>query len=685
MIVIGLMSGTSADGIEAAVVELSGTPAALDWQVLSHVHVDFDDHLRAEIFACFRPETSSVDRLCRLNFALGRALGQAALNAAKAAGLSIQQVDLIGSHGQTLWHIPAGDEASTLQMGEPAVISEITGRTVVSGFRTRDMAAGGQGAPLVAYVDQILLSHPEKTRAVQNIGGIANVTWLPAQNLSGKVPLAFDTGPGNMLIDDAVRRATGGNQTFDQDGQIAAGGQVCGALLQELLSQPYFEMKPPKTTGRELFGSQFGEWVWQRGEALRLCAADVIATLTEFTAASIAEAYRRFLPIYPDEIILSGGGAFNLTLVKAIRQLTAPATVLISNDLGLKSDAKEAVAFAVLAYETLQGRTGNLPAATGARRAVVLGNITPSSPAGDQKPLRAGRYTEGRNTSTENIDQLSTLEMLRRINAEDEKVPQAVRATLPQIASAVDAIAVRMQAGGRLIYIGAGTSGRLGILDASECPPTFSTSPEQVIGIIAGGKVAITDAVEGAEDNAEAGQHDLARLDVNETDSVVGIAASGYTPYVLGGMAEARRRGALVISLACNSPAPIEELADISIAPIVGPEAVTGSTRLKAGTAQKLVLNMISTGTMVRLGKTYGNLMVDVQMTNAKLRARGGRIVAEACRISEDEALELLASCNYEVKTAIVAYLGSLSPDEARKRLAEHHGVVRKALMGLQE
>jgi len=683
MIVIGLMSGTSADGIEAAAVELLGTPAALQWRVLGHVHVAFDDDLRREIFACFNPATGSVDRLCRLNFALGRALGGAALQAAAVAGLRIQQVDLIGSHGQTLWHIPGGPDASTLQLGEPAVISEITGRTVVSGFRTRDMAAGGQGAPLVAYIDQMLFRDPKMTRVVQNIGGIANLTWLPAGSRPDLSPLAFDTGPGNMLIDDAVRRATGGTCTYDRNGEMAARGHVHTPLLQDLLGHPYFVLQPPKTTGRELFGSQFGEAVWVSALAHHLSPADIIATLTELTAASIANACHEFLPIFPDEIILSGGGVFNPTLVNAIRRRAAPARVLISDEVGLKSDAKEAVAFAVLAYETLHGRTGNLPAATGAERAVILGSITLASPVNDPTPLTPGRFTEGRNSSTENIDQLSTLEMLRRINAEDDKVPQACRAVLPQIASAVDAIAARMQGGGRLVYIGAGTSGRLGILDASECPPTFSTAPEQVVGLIAGGSQAITDAVEGAEDDAEAGQRDIAGLAVSAQDSVVGIAASGFTPYVLGGMAEARRRGALVISLACNSPAPIEELADISIAPIVGPEAITGSTRLKAGTAQKLVLNMISTGTMIRLGKTYGNLMVDVQMTNAKLRARGARIVAEACGISTDAAQQLLADCGDEVKTAIVAHLGDLSPAAARSRLAAHHGVVRRALSGL--
>ncbi|HQE93767.1 MAG TPA: N-acetylmuramic acid 6-phosphate etherase [Anaerolineae bacterium] len=312
----------------------------------------------------------------------------------------------------------------------------------------------------------------------------------------------------------------------------------------------------------------------------------------------------------------------------------------------------------------------------------------------------SAHITESRHPATQDIDTVSTLEMVRLINAEDAKVAAAVKAELPAVAEAIDRIVARMRDGGRLIYIGAGTSGRLGVLDASECPPTFSAAPGQVIGLIAGGDAALTTAVEGAEDNPEAGARDIAVLDVGAPDSVVGIAASGSTPYVLGGMAEARRRGALVVSLACNRPAPVHELADIAIAPLVGPEALTGSTRLKAGTAQKMVLNMLSTGVMIRLGKTYSNLMVDVQATNAKLRRRALRIVVEtvqdargrmqtarssasvdhASRITEEEAARALEVCNGEVKTAIVALVNEVTPEVARRQLETAGGVVRRAL-----
>ncbi|MBN1249210.1 MAG: N-acetylmuramic acid 6-phosphate etherase [Anaerolineae bacterium] len=288
--------------------------------------------------------------------------------------------------------------------------------------------------------------------------------------------------------------------------------------------------------------------------------------------------------------------------------------------------------------------------------------------------------TESRNPNTLAIDAVPTLEMVTIMNAEDHKVADAVQQTLPQIAKAIDRIAARVAEGGRLIYMGSGTSGRLGILDASECPPTFNTPYDLVIGLIAGGPEAITRAQEDAEDDHSAGARDIADLAVTGRDTVVGLTTSGGTPYVLGGLAEARARGALTIGVTCNRPALIDTYADITISVIVGPEVVTGSTRLKAGTAQKMVLNMLSTGVMIRLGKTYGNLMVDLRATNAKLRDRARRIVAQACDIEEDQAAEVLQQCNQEVKTAIVTVLAGVKPDQARQRLADHDGVVRDAL-----
>lgn len=286
--------------------------------------------------------------------------------------------------------------------------------------------------------------------------------------------------------------------------------------------------------------------------------------------------------------------------------------------------------------------------------------------------------TEMQNLATRDIDRLPTLAMLRLINREDAKVAEVVATQLEQIAQAVDGIAERMERGGRLVYMGAGTSGRLGVLDASEVYPTFSVPPEKVIALIAGSTLAVTTSVEGAEDNEAAGKAEVARLELTAVDSLVGIAASGRTPYVLGGMREARERGALVICLACNRLAPMAEIADIAILAEVGPEVISGSTRLKAGTAQKMVLNMLSTGVMVRLGKTYGDLMVEVRPTNGKLRDRACRIIEKVGQVNYAQAARLLEECGDEVKVAIVAARLNLNPQAARQRINAAGGRLRK-------
>ncbi len=378
MNVVGLMSGTSADGIDAVVVSLRGAPPRLEWQLLAHVAVSFSGALREQIFAAFRPETSSVDRLCRLNFDLGEAFANAALAAIDAAKLKPTNVALIGSHGQTVWHEPPVPDkpGATLQIGSGAVIAERTGITTISNLRARDVAAGGHGAPLASFLDWLLFRHPTRTRAIQNIGGIGNVTFLPSLAAPGDA-IAFDTGPGNMLIDYCATRASAGAQSFDRNGKIAARGRVSQPLLNELIAHPYFRLPPPKTTGRELFGTQFGAQVWERGKQLALTDADIVATVTAFTAESIARAYRDFAPAPIDQVYLAGGGALNPTLVEMIRARLEPTEIHRHDELGLAPSAKEAVLFAVLAYETYHGRAGNLPSCTGARHAVIMGDITP--------------------------------------------------------------------------------------------------------------------------------------------------------------------------------------------------------------------------------------------------------------------------------------------------------------------
>lgn len=270
--------------------------------------------------------------------------------------------------------------------------------------------------------------------------------------------------------------------------------------------------------------------------------------------------------------------------------------------------------------------------------------------------------------------------MLHVINDEDKKVALAVEAIVPQIAAAVDAICAAFQAGGRLIYCGAGTSGRLGILDASECPPTFGTPREQVIGLIAGGHTAILQAVENAEDNREQGAQDLKDIHFSRHDVLVGIAASGRTPYVLGALAYANELGATTVSLTCNPGSAMSQVAAIALTPVVGPEVVTGSSRMKAGTAQKLVLNMLTTGSMIRSGKVYGNLMVDVEATNQKLVQRQVNIVMQATDCDDATASAALTACGGHCKTAILMVLADLAADEAKALLSQHQGFIRQAL-----
>ncbi|WP_392559277.1 N-acetylmuramic acid 6-phosphate etherase [Orbus mooreae] len=288
--------------------------------------------------------------------------------------------------------------------------------------------------------------------------------------------------------------------------------------------------------------------------------------------------------------------------------------------------------------------------------------------------------TESRNPNSEHIDNLSTIDMLKVINNEDKKVALAVEKELDHIALAVDAISQAFMQGGRLIYSGAGTSGRLGILDASECPPTYGTKPEMVMGLIAGGHTAIFKAVENAEDNALLGMNDLKAIEFNQHDVLVGIAASGRTPYVIGGLEYANQLGATTIALSCNPDSTIAKIAKIAITPVVGAEVVTGSSRMKAGTAQKLVLNMLTTGSMIKIGKVYGNLMVDVEATNKKLIERQVNIVIEATGCSREQAESALSECNRHCKTAIVMILTQLSANEAKELLIKNHGFIRKAI-----
>ncbi|NWG21842.1 MAG: anhydro-N-acetylmuramic acid kinase [Chloroflexi bacterium] len=376
MIIVGLMSGTSADAIDAAVVKMHSEGDTLVLRLLEYYEEPYAPETHARLRAILPPVSGSTSEVCELNVLIGEAFASAALGAAKRAGIAIADIDLIASHGQTIYHqVTPGHVRSTLQIGAPAVIAERTGRTVIADFRTRDIAAGGQGAPLAPYLDTLLCAHPTSHRVLLNIGGIGNLTYIPAG--APHEALAFDTGPGNVLIDEAVRLLSGDRLAFDAAGAWAASGSVDETMLTHWLAEPFFMLPLPKSTGRELFSREDAA---RRTAALRArgCGdADVLATLTALTARSIAGAIRHLLPAMPDEILVSGGGAHNVTLLRMLAESLTSTTIRRFDDMGLPGDAKEAVLFAVLGYATLHGWKASLPHCTGAARQVVPGSITP--------------------------------------------------------------------------------------------------------------------------------------------------------------------------------------------------------------------------------------------------------------------------------------------------------------------
>jgi anhydro-N-acetylmuramic acid kinase len=371
-IVIGLMSGTSHDGVDAAVARISGSGKRSTVELLKVSRTTYPKKLRQSVGRAF---TGTAEDICRLNFELGEFFAKAALKAIRESGLKPEDVDLIGSHGQTVYHIPGGPgrPGSTLQIGEGAVIAARTGVTTVSDFRPADIAAGGQGAPLVPYADWVLFRKPGKTVAVHNIGGISNVTVVPERL---EDVMGFDTGPGCSLIDETVKIISGGKLAYDKDGKIAASGKIISGMLQSLMLKPYFAKKPPKSTGREQFGATLAEELLKKYR--REKEEDIICTLTALTAESIFLAYKRFVfPRYCiDRILLAGGGAKNKFLVKLLREKFGSLPVEFTDDAGIPSQARESLAFAVLANETISGRPSNVPGATGARREAILGKIS---------------------------------------------------------------------------------------------------------------------------------------------------------------------------------------------------------------------------------------------------------------------------------------------------------------------
>ena len=403
---LGLISGTSADGIDAALVRIRGAGAGAALDLLAFASPPYPEDVRAEVLALPEHPAQAVARLCSLNVRVGECFAAVARDLCRDAGVEPSALHVVGSHGQTVWHQPGpdpdlpGSVASTLQIGEPAVIAARLGCRVVGNFRSADMAAGGQGAPLVPYYDWVVLRHPERSRAVQNIGGIGNVTALPA-NAAIDAVRAFDTGPGNMVIDGVLTLLTNGAATFDRDGALAAAGTIDRGLLDRLLADDYLGQPPPKTTGRERYGLPYCRDLLARariragilapaagtGDDERQRALDLLATVTALTARSIADAYQRWLPPL-DEILVGGGGSRNPTLMAMLRDAVAPIPVSTLDDHGIDGRAKEAIAFALMAHDALLGLPTNVPGATGASRAVPLGQLTLArDPRSEASPL----------------------------------------------------------------------------------------------------------------------------------------------------------------------------------------------------------------------------------------------------------------------------------------------------------
>jgi anhydro-N-acetylmuramic acid kinase len=381
-LVLGLMSGTSADGIESALIKIPDAPLQLRPKLIGHASFPIPKAVRAKILEIAEGARVPAGEISQLNFCLGELFSEAALSVCKKLRVPVERLDLIASHGQTVFHqgqpVPfAGARtASTLQIGEPAIIAARTGVTTIGDFRPADMAAGGQGAPLVPFADYLLYRHEKLGRVSLNLGGIANVTVIPAHAKPQDV-FAFDTGPANMLIDALVQRFTNGRQRFDAGARIAQRGQCLMPLLEKLLRDPYLRLQPPKSTGREYFGQEFAAKILTEGRKLRAGPADLIRTVTVFTALSVVDALNRF--VLPRkkiaELIVSGGGARNPLLMAQLEAAVAPIGLLTSEQFGVPEQSKEAYAFALLAYETFYHRPSNLPSATGAKGPAILGKI----------------------------------------------------------------------------------------------------------------------------------------------------------------------------------------------------------------------------------------------------------------------------------------------------------------------
>lgn len=552
---------------------------------------------------------------------------------AEQAGIALEQVRAIAQTTRRQRHSPPPSSPLELWPHLPLTLVNHAAATLVGNTRTHQGIALLSGTELLAYGE----NGPEKQARAGGWGYLLDPgsDYALAQEALAAVMRAVDCGrPHSTSLTALMLRALGLNEP------------------SEIPSWLYAPRRPSEV-------ATLASVVLDAAQAADPLAVEIAARGADALAgAAQAVAQQLELPEKPFPVVLSGD---LLTANIFYRELVAQAVLTrLPQAYFTRPQTAAAVGAALLALESL-----GYPLRQSSETQVL--------------PARL-RSSEQTNVLTRDLDLRTTRQIVGLMHVEDRRAVSAVNDVLPEIAAAVDAIAARMRAGGRLIYVGGGTSGRLGVLDASECPATFNAPPEQVIAVMAGGPEALFRYGERAEDDMPAGQQALRELNVGSRDSVVGITASGSTPFTIGALTEAAEQGALTIALVCNLPAPLAELADYVIAPLVGPEALSGSTRLKAGTTQKLILNMLSTAVMVRLGKTYGNLMVDVRQDNAKLQRRARRIVAQICHVSQETAAAALARTHGDVKAAALCLLAGVAPEDAAARLEQSGGILRAAL-----
>lgn len=581
--------------------------------------------------------------------ALTRAQAEAVRELAETAGPGLDRVGIVGFHGQTVLHRAPepGRLGATRQLGDGALMANLLGVPVAWDFRSADVAAGGQGAPLSAIYHKALLDRagagPET--AVLNLGGVANVTAR-----AGEGVVAFDTGPANAPINDFVRAA--GHGPMDRDGALALSGQVDEVRLARLLDHPWLRQPYPKSLDRFSFTAAMAD-----GMPL----ADGAATLTAFTAGAVGRALD-LLPQRPNRLIVCGGGRRNPAIMAALAQ-RAGVQAVPAESMGWRGDAIEAECFAFLAARVLRGLPISFPATTGAPRPMTGGRLSFPRPA-----------TEAATPRFAGLETWPTEDLVGAVLDGQAEAIAAVRAAAKPLTRAIEAAAERLKTGGRLVVLGAGTSGRIAVQDLVELRPTFAWPADRSIPLIAGGEGALISAREGAEDAAPEAIAALEAAGVTPADVVIGVAASGGTPFTVAGLNHARAKGALTISLYNSPGAAMALAADHAILLDTGPEVIAGSTRMKAGTAQKAALNALSTGIMVRLGYVHRGKMVEMHPTNAKLRLRAQAMVADLAGVSPEVAAEALETAGGRITLAVVMLARALDRARAEALLAQHSG-----------